>query len=219
MMTEPVVKRAMRGYYDRKGFKEVDSRERHEPGWDLVFRHRGGGSYVFVEAKGEGKAKAGMENNIIHGLGQIVTRFKHHRNYAYCLALPAGWKRRALKKVPKDTLRVLNLRIALVDANRRVEEITLRNYDSHKAGQPRRQRWRPGKHQSLLDMAGEILAKGKKPMNCQTIVARVLATGRWQPKGKTPAATLYSAIIREIANKGDAARFRKVDRGMFVFKA
>lgn len=219
MITEPVVKRAMRAHYDRKGFKEVDSREGHEPGWDLVFRNRGGGSYVFVEAKGEGKAKAGMENNIIHGLGQIVTRFKHHRNYAYCLALPAGWKRRALRKVPKDTIRVLNLRIALVDANRRVEEITLRNYEAHNIDQVRNRRRRPGKQPSLLDIAAEILAKGRKPMDCRTIVAKVLASRRWQPKGKTPAATLYSAIIREIANKGGASRFRKVDCGMFGFKA
>jgi len=219
MMRESEVKRAMRAYYDQKGFKEVDSREKHEHGWDLVFRHRGGGSYILVEAKGEGKAKAGMENNIIRGLGQIVTRFKQHRNYAHCLALPAGWKRRALKKVPKDALRVLNLRIALVGANRRVEEITFRNYEAHNTDEVRQPRPRPGKQPSLLDMAAEILAKDKKPMNCQTIVARVLASGRWQPKGKTPAATLYSAIIREIAKKGDEARFKKVERGQFALNA
>ena len=34
--------------------------------------------------------------------------------------------------------------------------------------------------------------------------------GLWTPGGgKTPEQTLYSAIMREIRDKGDAARFRK----------
>ena len=43
------------------------------------------------------------------------------------------------------------------------------------------------------------------------------AKGLWRsPGGKTPEATLYAAIIREIAAKGTAARFRKHERGVFV---
>ncbi|MBZ0172999.1 MAG: hypothetical protein K8E66_11500 [Phycisphaerales bacterium] len=38
----------------------------------------------------------------------------------------------------------------------------------------------------------------------------------WQTSGKTPAATLYSAIIREIARKGKDARFAKTERGRFA---
>ena len=34
--------------------------------------------------------------------------------------------------------------------------------------------------------------------------------------GATPYATLYAAIIREIATKGDEARFTKAERGMFA---
>ena len=41
--------------------------------------------------------------------------------------------------------------------------------------------------------------------------------GLWSsPNGKTPEATLYAAILREIGTKGDAARFRKVERGQFT---
>jgi hypothetical protein len=36
------------------------------------------------------------------------------------------------------------------------------------------------------------------------------------PNGKTPANTLYAAILREIAIKGRQARFRKMGRGKFV---
>ncbi len=36
-----------------------------------------------------------------------------------------------------------------------------------------------------------------------------------RPGGKTPEATLYAAMTREITTKGDLARFKKVDRGLF----
>ena len=44
----------------------------------------------------------------------------------------------------------------------------------------------------------------------------MLKRGLWKTSGKTPAATIYSAIIREIAAKGKDARFKKVDRGKFA---
>jgi len=41
-------------------------------------------------------------------------------------------------------------------------------------------------------------------------------TGYWtSPGGKTPHATLYSAILREINLKGKGSRFVKTDRGLF----
>jgi hypothetical protein len=44
--------------------------------------------------------------------------------------------------------------------------------------------------------------------------------GLWEsPGGKTPSATLYSAIIREIATKGKDSRFVKKDRGTFAANA
>ena len=43
-------------------------------------------------------------------------------------------------------------------------------------------------------------------MNCGDMVKTMLETGLWQTGGKTPAATIYAAIIREIAVKGDASR-------------
>ena len=72
------------------------------------------------------------------------------------------------------------------------------------------------KRPSLLDLAAEVLAKAKEPMDCKAIVEKVLASGRWQTKGKTPAATLYSAIIREVAKKPKDTRFKKVGRGTFA---
>lgn len=39
------------------------------------------------------------------------------------------------------------------------------------------------------------------------------------PGGKTPASTLYSAILREINAKWKDARFKKTERGKFAAKA
>jgi hypothetical protein len=68
---------------------------------------------------------------------------------------------------------------------------------------------------SGLDAAAKVLAKAAEPLGCKEIVERMLAKGYWRTNGKTPAATIYAAILREIKNKGDKARFRKADRGKF----
>ena len=53
-------------------------------------------------------------------------------------------------------------------------------------------------------------------MNCKTMVERMLAQGLWKTNGKTPHGTIYAAILRECAAKGEASRFRKTARGMFA---
>ena len=74
------------------------------------------------------------------------------------------------------------------------------------------------KQLSALDAAAQVLAKAGKPMRAQELIAAMDAKGLWKsPGGKTPHATLYAAMLREIAAKGKAARFKKVDRGQFAF--
>jgi len=71
------------------------------------------------------------------------------------------------------------------------------------------------KRVSGLDLAARVLAEAKEPLNAKTIAERAIAAG-WKTNGKTPEATLYAAIIREIAKKGKDARFAKRDRGLFT---
>jgi len=72
------------------------------------------------------------------------------------------------------------------------------------------------KRLSALDAAAQVLAKSREPMSAREMIAAVVKAGLWSsPAGKTPDATLYSAIIREIGAKGAEARFVKVDRGRF----
>ena len=72
------------------------------------------------------------------------------------------------------------------------------------------------KRKGILDIAAEMVARSKKPLGCKEIVERAIDRGLWTTKGQTPSATLYAAIIREIANKGKDSRFKKVDRGLFT---
>jgi hypothetical protein len=73
---------------------------------------------------------------------------------------------------------------------------------------------------SAIDAAAKVLAEAAEPMNTKEMVDAMATKGYWSsPGGKTPHATLYSAVIREIAAKGDASRFRKTERGKFAANA
>ncbi len=74
------------------------------------------------------------------------------------------------------------------------------------------------KRVSALDAAAEVLKKAGKPMRSQEMITAMAEQGLWEsPAGKTPHATLYAAILREIGTKGGEARFRKADRGLFEY--
>lgn len=73
------------------------------------------------------------------------------------------------------------------------------------------------KRVSALDAAAQVLAASEVPMRAKEMIAAMEAKKLWtSPGGKTPEATLYAAIIREIAAKGEKARFKKHERGVFV---
>jgi hypothetical protein len=70
---------------------------------------------------------------------------------------------------------------------------------------------------SAIDAAAQVLAGASEPMNAKQMIEAMAAKGLWtSPGGKTPHATLYSAILREINEKGNEARFKKTERGRFA---
>ena len=72
------------------------------------------------------------------------------------------------------------------------------------------------KRLSALAAAHKVLCEATEPLNVQQMIEAMTAKAYWtSPGGKTPHATLYSAILRELA-KGEASRFVKTDRGRFV---
>jgi hypothetical protein len=77
----------------------------------------------------------------------------------------------------------------------------------------------PAKKLSALDAAVRVLGESSRAMSCPELIAAMAAQAYWRsPKGRTPASTLYSAVLRELQTKGEQARFRKTQRGKFALK-
>ena len=70
---------------------------------------------------------------------------------------------------------------------------------------------------SALDAAAKVLGETKRPMTSKQLVEAMAKKGYWKsPGGRTPHATIYAAMHREIQNKGKDARFKKAELGKFA---
>ncbi len=70
---------------------------------------------------------------------------------------------------------------------------------------------------SALDAAAKVLAHAGRDLNTVEMIALMQAQALWEsPNGRTPSATLSSAIIREITTKGSDSRFKKVAPGRYA---
>ena len=70
---------------------------------------------------------------------------------------------------------------------------------------------------SALDAAARVLEEAGQPMTCAEMITARAAKGYWtSPGGKTPSATLYSALLRELQTKPGTSRVVKTDRGKFA---
>ncbi len=70
---------------------------------------------------------------------------------------------------------------------------------------------------SQIAAAERVLADANEPMTCKAMVEAMSAKGYWSsPGGKTPEATLYASLLRQIRDKGADATFQKTGRGLFA---
>ncbi|XZE55795.1 winged helix-turn-helix domain-containing protein [Planctomycetaceae bacterium SH139] len=68
---------------------------------------------------------------------------------------------------------------------------------------------------SCVKAALQVLETAGEPMNSQEMISAMVEQNLWEsPGGKTPHATLYSAILRDL-KRGDESRFVKTERGRF----
>jgi HB1, ASXL, restriction endonuclease HTH domain len=103
------------------------------------------------------------------------------------------------------------------------EAVTAASEAAQTAAKEKRQRKAPAepheKKLGAIDAAAKVLAETRTPLTCQELIGAMAAKGYWtSPGGKTPSATLYSAILREISTKGGQARFTKTGRGHFAYQ-
>ena len=73
---------------------------------------------------------------------------------------------------------------------------------------------------SAMKAAVQVLADApNEGMRTKDMVEAMGKKGLWtSPAGKTPEATLYAGITREIAKKGIESRFIKVSKGRFILR-
>jgi HB1, ASXL, restriction endonuclease HTH domain len=89
--------------------------------------------------------------------------------------------------------------------------------DAKPAGSARKKKGAKREKLSALSAAAQVLAARGEAMSAPELIAAMAEQKLWtSPNGKTPANTLYAAILREIAIKGRQARFRKMGRGKFA---
>jgi hypothetical protein len=76
----------------------------------------------------------------------------------------------------------------------------------------------PAEKLSQIAAAERVLVDAGEAMTCKAMVEAMTAKGLWSsPGGKTPEATLYSSILRNL--RGEEPRFKKVARGQFALAA
>jgi hypothetical protein len=73
------------------------------------------------------------------------------------------------------------------------------------------------KKMSALDAAARVLVEAGEAMNAKEMIEAMGTKGYWtSPGGRTPHATLYAAILRELTAKGKDSRFKKTEPGKFA---
>jgi hypothetical protein len=123
-------------------------------------------------------------------------------------------KKTTKAKTAKTTKRATKTALKSIEANLEAIDCTGKKRKAKGTKEPK------AKKRSALDAAAQVLAESGQPMNTRAMIEAMAAKKLWtSPGGKTPHATLYSAILREINEKGKDARFVKTERGKFAAKA
>lgn len=68
---------------------------------------------------------------------------------------------------------------------------------------------------SALDGAVTVLEQAGKPLHYREIAERMVKSGIWSTKGKTPEATVNAQLAVDIKKNGKASRFARYGRGIF----
>ena len=81
-----------------------------------------------------------------------------------------------------------------------------------------RSKAKPEKKKSLLTAAAELLQQTGEALSANELISKVQEAGLWEPQaGKTPANTLYAAILREMNTKENPRFARGEKKGTFQY--
>ncbi len=71
---------------------------------------------------------------------------------------------------------------------------------------------------NVLQATQSVLQEAKKPLHYREITQRMIDRGLWQTDGKTPDATVSSAITGNIKKNGIHALFQRIDDGVYALR-
>jgi restriction system protein len=72
---------------------------------------------------------------------------------------------------------------------------------------------------TVLDAVESVLATAGTPLSYREIVDRILKTGLWQTRGKTPRATVNAQLAVDVKKHGPCSRFQRMGSGMYGLRA
>ena len=113
---------------------------------------------------------------------------------------------------------ILQVLTPLVEANPVTEPVEVEEVVENPIPAEERSTAKPEKKKSLLTAAAEILQQTGEALSAIELIAKVQDAGLWEPQaGKTPANTLYAAILREMNTKDNPRFARGEKKGTFQY--
>jgi restriction system protein len=71
----------------------------------------------------------------------------------------------------------------------------------------------------VLDAAEAVLEQAGEPLHVEELTRRILDAALWRTAGKTPKASIGSALAVDIKDRGLASRFQRAGRGLIALRA
>ena len=127
MIPEDYIKNAIKEWLSQNGWnRRIQIAELKQHGVDIQVVNDRAERYLFIEVKGESDKRSVNYNNIIFALGQIVLRMRVIARHAYIYAVgyPKPLADKAVKKIPYQFAKLINLWVFSVDKKGNVIKYT-----------------------------------------------------------------------------------------------
>ena len=135
-MDEEFVKDSIIMWLSSKGFgRNLKFSRLYEKGVDIKVKNNKSHQYFLIETKGQGKTNQINYSYFLNSLGQIITRMSVKKTtvYKYGLGLPYTIAKIALRRIPWQVAKNLNLYILSVNESRNVTEYSWKQLKNQKS--------------------------------------------------------------------------------------
>lgn len=160
-----------------------------------------------------------MNETIIVGM-EIIAKVGRNEVEAIVIEVAETGIKAVSKKSGKEfkVKTILQVLTPLVETNPVTEPVEVEEVTENPIPAAERATAKPEKKKSLLTAAAEILLQTGGSFSANELITKVQEAGLWEPQaGKTPANTLYAAILREMNTKENPRFSRGEKKGTFQY--